>query len=163
MSDYTWDDFPVRAETPLVEQDQPRERVVRLGDVRYLELPDNGWQLLFAWLAGPRHVCRRLDTVQHLATVIERGRRGTPPRTRSEPHTEADRTTIDQMVNSYLHEAGVPPRPSRFVWYLELPPERTPREIWNAVKLTAQHRDPIHPSQVKTAMADAAAALYPEP
>jgi hypothetical protein len=162
MPDYTWNDFPACTETPIVEHDRPRERVVLLGGVRYLELPDNGWHLLFAWLAGPLHVCRRIDISGHPVTTILRDRRGTPPLKSSEPRTEEDWTTIDQMVNSYLHDAGVPPRPRGFVWYLELPPAHTPREIWNAVNLPAQHGDSVNPNQVRTAMANAAAALYSE-
>jgi hypothetical protein len=127
MSDYTWDDFPIHEGTPTVEADIPRNRVVRINGVRYLELPDNGYELLLAWVAGPARARRTADRTQYTVTTTVRnhpGHSGQGHSVSTGPRTEEDWKIVDQMVNGYLRDAGVPPRPRGYTWYIEL---REPR------------------------------------
>lgn len=140
MSDYTWEDFPVHVGPLPVVAERPRERIVSIAGARYLELPDNGYELLFAWLAGPRRAYRRAVTV--------------------EARTDDDWETIDRFVNSFLREAGAPPRPRGFTWYLELPLQRTPDDVWHTVAAASADSPQENPSEVRDAMAAAIADLY---
>lgn len=160
LSDYTWDDFPIRTEPVSIADDQPRQRIVSIAGTRYLELPDNGWELLFAWRAGPRRACRRADATEHTVTSTRRARGDTPQSTTVEARADEDWATIDGFVNSYLHDAGVPPRPRGFTWYLELPAGRTPGDVWNTVSVASARSGPLHPRDVRDAMTVAITDLY---
>jgi hypothetical protein len=156
MTTQTWDDFPLRREDATVEADLPRERVVRIAGIRYMELPDNGYQLLLAWTAGPTHACRRIDTTEHTATATLRGHGSQTPYVTAEPRTEEDWRVVDDMVNSYLREAGVPPRPRGFVWYLELPEPLMPHNVRSAIGPSGH----VEAITVRAAMQDAVGHLY---
>lgn len=161
MSDYTWEDFPVHVGPLPVVAERPRERIVSIAGARYLELPDNGYQLLFAWLAGPRRAYRRADTAEHTVTAIRRPRDDdTPQAVTVEARTDDDWETIDRFVNSFLREAGAPPRPRGFTWYLELPLQRTPDDVWHTVTAASADSPQENPSEVRDAMEAAIADLY---
>ncbi|GAB2815687.1 DUF5956 family protein [Lentzea nigeriaca] len=113
-----------------------RDRVVLLEGRRLLALPDNGYQLLLAWVAGPRRVVRTPAPIH------------------------PDQDVIDTFVNSYLVEAGVPPRPRGFAWYLDLPVGTTPSDVWHAVDTDGAHRSPVDLLRVREAMERGVAALY---
>lgn len=155
MPHRTWEDFPLRAESPVVESERDRERVVRIAGTRYLELPDNGWQLLFAWLAGPRRACRRVDRTPQPVRVVHRG-----AGLSFAPRTDADQRLVDEVVNDYLREAGVPPRPSGFTWYVELPARLGPRELHRAVEFQVRRANALRPAQVRHAVLAAIRDLY---
>lgn len=161
MTSYTWDDFPLHTEVPTVEEILPRERVVRIGGHRYLELPDNGYQLLLAWLAGPERVCRIVDRTSHTVTTTIRSQPGRHARVSTELRTDEDQALIDSMVNSRLHDAGAPPRPRGFTWYLKLPESLHPADVWAAIRVDAGHGNPVDSDTIKTAMVRALQALYP--
>jgi hypothetical protein len=114
----------------------PDTRVVLIGSRRMLALPDNGYQLLLAWVAGPRRVVR----------------------TPAPMHPEQD--IIDTFVNSYLTDVGVPPRPRGFAWYLDLPVGVAPSDVWGAVAVDVEHGATVDLHQVREAMERGVAALY---
>lgn len=161
MTNYTWDDFPLHTEVPTVEENLPRERVVWIGGRRYLELPDNGYQLLLAWLAGPERVCRTVDRTSHTVITTSRNQAGRQARVSTQLRTDEDQDIIDSMVNSRLRDAGVPPRPRGFTWYLELPEPLHPADVWAAVHIDADHGTPVDADTINTAMATALHTLYP--
>ncbi|GAA1495829.1 DUF5956 family protein [Paeniglutamicibacter kerguelensis] len=83
-------------------------------------LPENGWFAMIGWVAGLANL-RRFPgsdvgrTVR--VTCIEHG----SERTYLEPFGAEDRADVDESVNGYLADAGIPPRPSGFDWYLRVP------------------------------------------
>lgn len=130
-----WNLFLVVDAEP-VEVSGGRDRVVLLEGRRLLALPDNGYQLLLAWVAGPRRVVR----------------------TPAPMHPDQD--IVDTFVNSYLVEAGVPPRPRGFAWYLDLPVGVAPPDVWSAVDAGGAHGSPVDLRRVREAMAHGVATLY---
>lgn len=127
----------VDAEPVEVSREGPPDtRVVLIGSRRMLALPDNGYQLLLAWVAGPRRVVR----------------------TPAPMHPDQD--IIDMFANSYLAEAGVPPRPHGFAWYVDLPVGVTPSDVWRAVDAGGEHGSPVDLRQVREAMERGVAELY---
>ena len=83
-------------------------------------LGDNGWFAMMAWAAGPDNVRKteqsdsgRTVRVTHISKGVET--------TFLVPFTPADRCYIEDDVNDYLQEAGIPARPSGFDWYLRVP------------------------------------------
>jgi hypothetical protein len=110
--------------------------VVLLEGRRLLALPDNGYQLLLAWVAGPRRVVR----------------------TPAPMHPDQD--VVDTFVNSYLVEAGAPPRPRGFAWYLDLPAGVAPADVWGAVGERGERGSPVDLRRVREAMERGLAALY---
>ncbi|MFI6099565.1 DUF5956 family protein [Lentzea sp. NPDC051213] len=131
-----WNLFLVVDAEP-VEVSGGRDRVVLLEGRRLLALPDNGYQLLVAWAAGPRRVVRTPAPVH------------------------PDQDIIDTFVNSYLVDAGVPPRPRGFAWYLDLPPGVSPSDVWAAVDPGGAHGSPVDLHRVREAMERGLAGLYP--
>ncbi|SER40308.1 hypothetical protein SAMN05216188_11132 [Lentzea xinjiangensis] len=130
-----WNLFLVVDAEP-VELSGGRDRIVLLANRRLLALPDNGFQLLLAWVAGPRRVVRTPVPVH------------------------PDQDVVDTFVNSYLVEAGVPPRPRGFAWYLDLPAGVAPAELWRAVGLSGRHGAPVDLGRVREAMERGLAALF---
>ncbi|SDG43047.1 hypothetical protein SAMN05216553_10832 [Lentzea fradiae] len=130
-----WNLFLVVDAEP-VEVTGGRDRVVLLAGRRLLCLPDNGYQLLLAWVAGPRRVVR---------TPVP---------------LDPDQPIVDAFVNSYLVEAGVPPRPRGFAWYLDLPADTAPAGVWSAVGAGGVHGAPVDLLRVREAMERGVAALY---
>ncbi|MEU7478062.1 DUF5956 family protein [Lentzea sp. NPDC042327] len=104
MSD--WNLFLIVDAEPEEISAAPPGRVVALQGRRLLPLSDNGFSLLLAWVAGPRRVVRTP------APLLP------------------DQDVVNAFVNSYLVEAGAPPRPAGFSWYLDLPAGVEPADVW---------------------------------
>jgi hypothetical protein len=130
-----WNLFLVVDAEP-VEVSCGRDEVVLLSGRRLLSLPDNGYQLLLAWAAGPRRVVR------------------TPVPIHPDQHI------VDTFVNSYLVEAGVPPRPRGFAWYLDLPDGVEPSDVWRAAGGGGAHGASVDLHRIREAMERGMAALY---
>ena len=132
-----WNLFLVVDAEPI-EVSGGQDKVVLLEGRRLLALPDNGYQLLLAWVAGPRRVVR------------------TPA------PLHPDQEIVDTFVNSYLVECGAPPRPRGFAWYLDLPAGVTPSDVWRAVDVAGEHGSPVDLQRVREAMERGIAALFPQ-
>ncbi|MEV6242784.1 DUF5956 family protein [Lentzea sp. NPDC051838] len=130
-----WNLFLVVDAEP-VEVSGGRDRVVLLAERRMLALPDNGYQLLLAWAAGPRRVVRTPAPVH------------------------PDQDIIDTFVNSYLVDAGAPPRPRGFAWYVDLPEGVAPPDLWRAVDAGGEHGSPVDLHRVREAMERGVSSLY---
>jgi len=79
----------------------------------------------------------------------------------TEPRTNEDWEVVDDMVNSFLQEAGVPPRPRGYAWYLELPEPLMPRDVWSAIHTPNAPGSSAEPLHVRDAMVQAISQLYP--
>ena len=86
----------------------------------WIELDESGWDALTVWAAGPGQVGRmpQDDSSRRVPVVCETG--GVVIRS-EEPFTPADRAMIEEGINGYLADAGIPPRPVGFTWFLRLP------------------------------------------
>ncbi|MBP2412576.1 hypothetical protein JOF48_001375 [Arthrobacter stackebrandtii] len=83
-------------------------------------LDENGWFAMMAWAAGPDNVRKTVQSDEGRIirrTVIADGVEST----RLEPFTPEDRAIVEDAINSDLESAGIPPRPSGFVWHLRIP------------------------------------------
>ncbi|HEX7305312.1 DUF5956 family protein [Lentzea sp.] len=130
-----WNLFLVVDAEPVEVSGGP-DRVVLLEGRRLLCLPDNGYPLLLAWAAGPRRVVRTPVPIH------------------------PDQEIVDAFVNSYLVEAGVPPRPRGFAWYLDLPDGVEPSDVWRAADGGGAHGSSVDLHRVRGAMERGLTALY---
>lgn len=122
----------------------PSLRLV-LGDAEYDRVPDTGWTMLIAWLAGPDHLVRLPDR---------------------EPRPAADQNDIDSGLEEYLAEARIPAPPRGNRWYQRVPAGHGSLEkAYSRLNAHLAEVDPsgeaIRPEQIAPLLADAVAALYP--
>jgi len=102
--------------------DVPLASVVSDGLLqRFAEVPDNGYELCIAWAAAPRHLVRvPAESADRLVREVRTDRSGR--KTIVDRHrTPEEESEVSSLVNYFLSEAGVPPRPSRYRWFIELP------------------------------------------
>jgi len=131
----SWDNYPI----------------VQHADPAYVELAETGWEALTAWVAGPDHVIRirapePSGIVRWTWTTPDGSTGGI--RTR----TAAEQTEIEEDLNSYLADAGIPPRPAGFRWFIRLPDRfGSARNFWSAVnRVTAETARPAEAYAVLT-------------
>jgi hypothetical protein len=86
---------------------------------------------------------------------------------RSEPFvlTDADLDSIDDDIDSYLADAGLPPRPRGYDWFIRRPPNTEAGEdaFWSAVWAAATATLPdggVRPSAIKGLAKEALARMY---
>ena len=120
-----------------------------------IELPENGWGALIAWIAGPTFVSRiprglhEAPLTKHICetdsgTIVTESAR-----------TEADQLEIEQDINEYLREAGVSEQPGGFAWVLAAPNKfATSDELWGTVDGTVgrEYPDATLPSEIASAL-----------
>lgn len=83
-------------------------------------LPETGWFALLAWAAGPENVGRA--TQSDASRTVRRTLLQDGVESRSvEPFMDTDRLMVDEVVNTFLLDAGVPARPAGFDWFLRVP------------------------------------------
>lgn len=109
------------------------------------EFPESGWGALLCWIAGPENVERiprpHGDGGVTRVEVVTGGASA-----RSERATTADeRDLIDNSIDEYLADAGVPPRPRGYRWYARPgapDPATWSRALQNAVDADGGPSDP---------------------
>lgn len=131
----------------------------------WIPATENGWGALVVWAAGPPNVVRVPAAPRDRETVVVT--RDSDGRQTREPSrlTDADLESIDDDIDSYLAEAGLPPRPRGFDWYLRPPgaAAASPDGFWAAVweaTTAGLPDDRLHPSQLRVAAAAALDRLY---
>ncbi|MGV4986203.1 DUF5956 family protein [Streptomyces sp. NRAIS4] len=138
---HTWSDFP------LARPSSPRERAVPVEITQegrvYARMGDSGWHMAVCWYAGPGHAVRV---------------HGDPDPER----TAADQAIVEEEANSYLSDAGIPPRPRGFTWYVEIPPGRSLSGLWEVID---RHERGLpgaapRPSETAGAIAEAVSLFY---
>lgn len=86
----------------------------------WAELPENGWGALIGWAAGKGNL-RRNHSSDAGRTVTGYTERAGVREEFEEPFTAADRQIVDDDINKYLRDAGLPPRPPGYVWMIRVP------------------------------------------
>lgn len=129
----------------------------------WVELPENGWGALMGWAAGRDNLRRSpsSDVGRTVTGYIEDAHGRTPF---VEPFTAADRESIDDDIDMYLRDAGVPPRPRGFVWMIRVPhghmsPEAFLADVDGAI-LRASDDSVTHPMQLLPVFADVLRDIY---
>jgi hypothetical protein len=87
----------------------------------WIELSENGWGAIAAWFAGPENVVRepigeRTDQVRMTCEKAD----GTIT-SRTETITGEDVQDIEDGIDSYLLDSGLPARPRGYRWFMRLP------------------------------------------
>lgn len=129
----------------------------------WAEVSENGWGALLAWAAGPENTRRHptTDDGRTIRTIVERP--GQPPEFSTEPFTEVDRDLIEEGVNTYLEDAGVPPRPPGYTWYIRVwPPSLTAAEFLDQVNadVNTGPTGTVMPAQWRERMETVLAEMY---
>ena len=129
----------------------------------WVKAPENGWGTLAAWSAGTQN-CRRQrrDYRSRTVRVTCVAADGTVQE-RTEPLTADDIEGINDDIESYLSDAGIPLPPRRFAWFIRLPPGfHSGDDFWAAFNHEVYERAPegIHPRDLVAAMAGAMESLY---
>lgn len=123
------------------------------GD-RWAELDDNGWGALIGWYAGVQNLRRQpVNDTARTILVTRTSVSGTAQT--EEPFSPADRALIDEEANSYLADAGVPPRPDGFTWFIHLPEQFPAWEDFRCAVTEAVYEtapEASHPSEIAPAM-----------
>jgi hypothetical protein len=158
---HTWADFPV-AHPPDTRELATRPDPVELhhdGRV-HRRVGDSGWHMTVCWYAGPEHVARIPDEpgwhsvrTRFAATGADSGE----PVVEYAERTEADQDIIEEAANDYLAEAGIPPRPRGFTWFLEVPPGRSLADLWSLISERERQLPTRSPRADETATAMGAA------
>ena len=139
-----WEDVPV-VERP---SDEPNDDVI--------ELDDSGWGQLVGWAVGVSRLRRALDRREHMTTIVYPA----SGRTVRRPRSAAEQAEIEDDVNSYLAEAGVPPRPAGYVWYVLKPPTVASKaEFW--ARINQAQSVSVRPERLISVLPAIVDDLYP--
>ena len=155
------DDIPV-AEVPT-RSGQPASARLEVDGTVYHRVPDSGFTMLTAWLAGPDNLVRLVDREPHATTVTTV--RDSAETTHTESRTSAEQERIDQGIEDYLTDAGVPTPPRGYRWYQRLPYDYNALgDVYAHVNAALRDADPhgtsTHPSQIAPIMSTIVSALY---
>lgn len=119
------------------------------SDVGWLLLSENGWGALIGWCAGTTNMRRRIASDDGRTKHFTRVTNGIE-RTWMEPFDESDRESLEEWIDGYLAEAGVPSRPSGFDWFIRVPSNFDTEERFSNclfLKIEDAHRVCITPSE----------------
>jgi hypothetical protein len=136
-----WDDVPV-----IEESDVSADELI--------ELPANGWGQLVGWVAGVKRLRRVVDRREHMTTLYYPMKGLTIRR----PRSASEQEEIEEDVNSYLAEAGVPPRPPGYVWYVGKPAAVSEGEFW--VRIREAQGMSVLPGRLTSVLPGIIDALY---
>ncbi|BCW77882.1 DUF5956 family protein [Pseudarthrobacter oxydans] len=133
---------------------------------RWAELDETGWDALIAWAAGPQNL-RRYPNSDASRTVSTTRARGDATDHFDEPFTETDRQIVDDSVDAYLADAGIPARPRGYRWFLRVPDAYESahtfhREVHAAINSVEPPSHP-HPRNWRPLIEEVIAALYSLP
>ncbi|WP_051441483.1 DUF5956 family protein [Arthrobacter sp. H14] len=137
---------------------------VRAGDCpgEWVIVTDNGWGALVAWSAGQANLCRQPSGPQSGRTKVQELKDGVL-REREEPLTGQDREEIEAEIDSYLSDAGVPPMPRGYVWFIRRPDHiPSDEEFWRSINRAVAERTPVTatPADLTPELAGIMADLY---
>ncbi|GAA3284794.1 DUF5956 family protein [Paenarthrobacter aurescens] len=126
---------------------------------------ENGWGALVIWAAGPSNVARvHRASPDRFGLIVHRLPGGAEQR---QPFrlTEADQASVDDDIDIYLAEAGIPPRPRGFDWFIRRPPndDLDDETFWGLVWTATTARlpgDGLRPSTMAGPANEAMASLY---
>jgi hypothetical protein len=127
----------------------------------WVELDASGFDALIGWVAGPGRLRRVPDDPARYAVQVTYEEPGST-RTWTEPRTAADQAGIEADIDAYLTDAGAPPRPGGYRWFLQPPAGVGERDLEAAVNKGIDRMAPAatHPSQLVEPIRRVLADLY---
>jgi Family of unknown function (DUF5956) len=96
----------------------------------WAELDETGWDAVIAWFVGPPNL-GRFPNSDAGRTVSVTCVRGGVVEQFEEVFTEDDRRTVDETIDEYLVDAGIPPRPRGYRWFIRVPSAHTSAEAFH--------------------------------
>ena len=147
-----------------MNQDPWASPEVAAAPAGWIPATENGWGALVVWAAGRGNFVR-VPAAGHnrSGTAVNRSPGGSERRA---PFllTEADLASIDDDIDTYLADAGLPPRPRGYDWFIR-PPVNAEGEdaFWSAVWAGTTGdipHDELHPSTMKGPAKELLARMY---
>jgi hypothetical protein len=134
---------------------------VDLEDVAgWSELPENGLGAVLGAVAGPGRLGRAAGTLgEHGTRVTVTDASG--ERTWHETRTASDQRTVDEAVDDYLRDAGLPPRPRGYRWFIASPLGLAPdADVIDLLSRQINRSDAVSPAEVLAEAQRLAAVVY---
>ena len=136
-----------------------------VGERRFVELEDTGFEALVAWCCGPEHTVRCVDARPAGRTRITEVLSGRTS-VRYEERTRAEQAGIETDIDSYLVDAGLPGQPAGYRWFVELPGHMArEEEFYTALndRLAIEVTGPQHPAALLPVLSRTCELLYRGP
>jgi hypothetical protein len=157
-SDFTWADATQLSEAPP-SGEEPDSLLIINGS-RYWEIGLSGWDAMLGWFCGPSSIVKYPEDRRFNVVVLEETNEGVSQR--EEPRTIEDQENIDESLNSFLRDFGLPEPPTGFRWFQQLPEGVTVEQIQLAAAGIMEQRNELNQSSVE-AIKDAIEELCRRP
>ncbi|MGO4383373.1 DUF5956 family protein [Specibacter sp. RAF43] len=136
--------------------------VVEKGLDRWAVLDENGWGAMIGWAADADNLARRpvSDEGRTVMVIVERA--GVPASS-EESFSPADRVFVDDSIDEYLAQAGIPPRPRGWTWLIRVPAGYSSgQDFFDSIneELNTFEPAPVRPSEWLPVMLETVARLY---
>ncbi|MGO4383431.1 DUF5956 family protein [Specibacter sp. RAF43] len=135
--------------------------VIEKGSDRWAVLDENGWGAMIGWAAGGDLARRPLaDEGRTVMVTVERAGFSASS---EEPFSRADRVLVDDSIDEYLAEAGIPARPRGWVWLIRVPDScPSGKDFFDRIneELNTFKPAPVLPSEWLPVMLETVARLY---
>jgi hypothetical protein len=152
----TWDEVPLLGSTPPAGS--APGHAFRVGGLRYWECGGTGFDMMIAWVAGFATL-RKFPDFRVPMTSHTETRPGRRPRTWQQPMDDEFAGEIEDAINGYLTDAGLPGRPAGFRWFQTCPGGLKPIDLYDAA-VEAQSTAGRSARHQAAAVRQAIAALY---
>jgi hypothetical protein len=87
----------------------------------WIEIAETGWDAMISWFAGPDNIRREARGPRTEMVKVSCEKSDGAVIAWEEPITEDDVRAIEDDIDAYLRDAGLPPRPRGYRWFLRLP------------------------------------------
>lgn len=108
-------------------------REFQLAGHRCWLLPENGWARCWPGSPAPPACGACRSTLSSTRPPSRSATADGPARRHQRPRTVAEQAIVDDDIDSYLANAGLPPRPRRYTWYLLLPGRTSAARLLKAI------------------------------
>lgn len=128
----------------------------------WAELAENGWGALMGWAAGDENLRRRPSSDEGRTVAVSIERQGLK-HFFEEPFSAADRKDVDDDIDTFLRDAGIPPRPRGYVWMIRVPGTfASPEAFIDAVdgELLEASGGMVHPADLRPVFVSVLGAFY---
>ncbi|MBN3498842.1 hypothetical protein JYA52_15160 [Arthrobacter pascens] len=131
----------------------------------WIPATENGWGALVVWAAGPGNVVRVPAAPRDRHTVVVTHYPDGSEHREPSMLSDAELESIDDDIDAYLDDAGLPPRPRGYDWFIRRPQNTGPGDdafwaaVWSATAASLPH-EAMDPSKLKSPARDALARMY---
>lgn len=144
---------------PLPPPDSP----IDVDGSRYEPVPENGFTMFVAALAGPVNLVR-IPGVRRVSTVIVTEIRGSITTRRVEDRTPSDDEVIDEDIEIYLDDADLARPPRGYTWFLRVPADcGTIDDVFGSVNERLRGSTAVYPRDTRRDVEPVVRGLYDDP